>query len=403
MSTTVDARPASSLAGSLLPLLAAVAVVFLITGVALPALPLHVHQRLGFGTFVVGLVAGAQFTASLVSRIWAGLYSDTRGAKRAVIAGLIMATAAGLLYLSSLLVIATPVLSVAILILGRAVLGGAESFIITGAQSWGLAVANSGSAGKVISWMGTAMYVALAVGAPLGTMLFGRYGFAAIGLATTIVPIATLALVLPLRGVEPKPQAKRPFAAVAKAVWLPGLALSFGSLGFGAMTSFAILLFVDRGWQPAWASFTAFALAFIMARLVLGHLADRIGGAKVALVFVLVEAVGQCLIWAAPSAWLGFVGAVLTGFGFSLVYPALGLEAVRRAPPESRGLAMGVYTAFLDVSMGILSPLLGLIGSIAGLGAVFLSSFILLLCTVPLAVWLLIHPISPNRQGENHD
>ena len=53
-------------------------------------------------------------------------------------------------------------------------------------------------------------------------------------------------------------------------------------------------------------------------------------------------------------------GAGLTGLGYALVYPGLGVEAVKRAPPESRGLAMGAYTAFLDVALGFGTPLLGL-------------------------------------------
>src|SRR5437870_5351043 len=45
-------------------------------------------------------------------------------------------------------------------------------------------------------------------------------------------------------------------------------------------------------------------------------------------------------------------GAALTGFGYSLVYPGFGVKAVRRVPPQSRGLAMGAYTVFLDVGLG---------------------------------------------------
>src|SRR5262245_50156486 len=64
---------------ALLPLMVVVLVVFLVTGFAIPVLPLHVHQELGFGTFVVGLVTGSQFAASLISRVWSGHYADSRG------------------------------------------------------------------------------------------------------------------------------------------------------------------------------------------------------------------------------------------------------------------------------------------------------------------------------------
>jgi MFS family permease len=130
------AETTSAVVIALLPLMAAVLVVFLITGIALPVLPLHVHQGLGLGTFVVGLVTGSQFAASLISRIWSGRYADRRGAKRAVVAGLIAAAISGLLYLVSLRFLDAPAISVAILLAGRALLGGAESFIITGVLSW---------------------------------------------------------------------------------------------------------------------------------------------------------------------------------------------------------------------------------------------------------------------------
>ena len=157
---------------ALLPLMAVVLIAFLVIGVAMPVLPLHVSEGLGFGPFMVGLVAGCQFAASLVARIWSGRTADAHGAKRAVVAGLAAAAVAGLLYLLSLGFVGMPRLSVAILLAGRAVLGGAESFIITGATTWGLARVGARNAGKVIAWMGTAMFAAFAGGAPLGTALY---------------------------------------------------------------------------------------------------------------------------------------------------------------------------------------------------------------------------------------
>jgi MFS family permease len=336
----------------------------------------------------VGLVAGSQFAASVFSRLWAGRHSDSRGAKHAVVAGLLLAAVAGLLYLLSLRFVSEPAISVTILLLGRALLGAGESFIITGAQSWGLVLGGPQNTGKILAWMGTAMYAAFALGAPVGTTLYGSHGFTAIALATTLAPLATLLLVARLRRVAPTARGRPAFSKVVSAVWLPGAGLALSSVGLGAVTAFVALLFAARGWT-VWPAFTTFAVAFIFARVVFGHLADRIGGAKVALVSVLIEAAGQALIWLAPWSALALIGAALTGFGYALAYPGFGVEAVRRAPPESRGLAMGAYTAFLDVALGLASPVLGLIAGVADLGTVFLVSTLVVLCAAVIAGRLL--------------
>ncbi|HUB95238.1 MAG TPA: arabinose transporter [Stellaceae bacterium] len=378
--TRPDAITTSDVVVALLPLIAVVGFVFLVTGLAIPVLPLHVHQGLGLGTFVVGLVSGSQFAASLVSRIWSGRYADLRGAKRAVAAGLVAASAAGLLYLASLRFVEAPAASVAILVLGRALLGGAESFIITGVLSWGLALVAAHNSGKVIAWIGTALYAAFAVGAPVGIALYATYGFQAIAWVTVGVPLLGLLLILPLRAVAPIPRAQPSLATVLGAVFLPGIGLAFSSLGFGAITTFITLLFADRGWTPVWLAMSSFAGAFMAMRIAFGHVPDRVGGAKVALVSVLMEAVGLVVIWLAPSSSLAVAGVTLTGLGYALVYPGLGIEAVSRVPPQSRGLAMGAYTAFIDLTLGTANPLLGLLAAGAGLNSVFLASALMVLC-----------------------
>jgi MFS family permease len=378
----------------LLPIMAIVLTAFLIIGLAMPVLPLHVHHDLGLSTFVVGVVAGAQFAASLISRLWSGHYADSRGAKRAVVTGLVMATMAGLLYHLSLQFVGAPITSVTILLLGRALLGGAESFIITGALSWGLVLAGPQNTGKVMAWVGIAMYVAFAAGAPVGTALYSSFGFVAIALATTLIPLAALLLIARLRPVMPQSHASPEFTQVIGAVWVPGVGLALSSIGFGAVTTFIALLFASRGWSSAWIAFSGFSLAFVIARVLFGHLSDKIGGAKVALFCVLIEAAGQALIWLAPNAALAFVGAMLTGFGYSLVYPGFGVEAVSRAPAQNRGLAMGAYTAFLDLALGISSPALGLIANEAGVASVFLFSAIAVLSAAGVGVWLLYAPPS---------
>lgn len=387
MEMAIERRMEGSVA-RLLPIMSAVFVSFLIIGLAMPVLPLHVHHDLGLGTFIVGLVAGSQFAAAVVSRVWAGRHADSRGAKHAVVAGLVMAASAGLLYLLSLRFVGQPALSVALLIAGRALLGAGESYIITGAQAWGLVLAGPQNTGKVIAWMGTAMYAAFALGAPAGSALYDSLGFFSIAAATTLVPMVALMFVVPLVRVAPTARARPSFKKVLAAIWLPGIGLALTSAAFGAMTAFAALLFAARGWT-VWPAFTTFAVAFIVARVLLGSLADRMGGAKVALVFLMFEATGQALLWLAPTSTIGLMGAALTGFGYSLVYPAFGVEAVRRAPADSRGLAMGAYTAFLDVALGLASPALGFIAAVTDIGTVFLISAVSVLCAVPVALRLM--------------
>ena len=62
---------------ALIPIMGVVFIAFFIIGMAMPVLPLHVHQGLGLGTFIVGLVAGSQFAAALLSRVWAGRNART--------------------------------------------------------------------------------------------------------------------------------------------------------------------------------------------------------------------------------------------------------------------------------------------------------------------------------------
>lgn len=396
MSTHTIASPKGSAAIvlALLPLMATVFFAFLVAGIALPVLSLHVHEELGLSMLFVGLVTGSQFAAALLMRMRAGSYADGKGPKSAVVVGLVAAGVAGLLYLASLRFAQMPQVAGTVLLIGRAVLGAGESFIITGALAWGFTLAGPDNTGKVLAWMGTAMYAAFALGAPLGTALHANGGFGAIALATALIPLAILLGVVSLPAVAPTARARPSFLKVLGAVWVPGAGLALSSLGFGAITTFVALLFSEHHWVPGWPAFTAFAVFFMLARIALGGLVDRMGGARIALVSIAVEVVGQLMLWNASTPLPAIVGAALTGLGYSLIFPALGVEAVRRAPPESRALAMGAYTSCLDLALGLGAPALGLVAGLRGVGPVFLASGLAIACAAAPVAYLLRHPVA---------
>jgi MFS family permease len=373
---------------ALLPMIAVVFVTFGVIGLAMPVLPLHVHQRLGMSAFVVGLVGGSQFAASLVSRLLAGNFADTRGGKLAMFVGLAVAASAGGLYLLSLRFLSTPAVSAGVLILGRGVLGGAESFVITGALGWGLAIGGPERSGKVIAWMGTPMFAAFAMGAPVGSWIYAQHGFVGIAVATIIAPLLSMSFISRATPVQPKAQQRPPLGSVIQAVRLPGLGFALGGMGFGSVTIFITLLFVQRGWNGSWGGLTCFSIAFVLARVLFGGLPDRLGGAKVAVVSILIETAGQAMIWLAPVSAVAFLGTAFTGFGHSLLYPSLGLEAVRRARPESRALVMGTYTACSDLAMALAGVILGAVAGHYGTDKAFLASTLLVGSSIVFAIAL---------------
>src|SRR3984885_13271751 len=376
----------------MLPITLAVFVGFVTFGLALPVLPLHLHYTLDMSPVVVGVTIGCQFAAALLSRAWSGSLADTRGGKRAMLLGLPIMAAGGLIYLASLALIATPTASLGVLLFGRILLGCGESLLITGALSWAMGLVGPQNAGKVMAWIGIAMYGAFAAGGPLGTFIYGRYDFLGIALATIVIPLLALGLIIPAAPVAVNAAAKRlPFYKVLGTVWVPGLGMGLCCVGFGVITTFMALLFAAKNWGSASLAFMAFGAAFIGVRLFFAHLPDKVGGAKIALVCVLIEAAGQLLIWQAGSPAMAYAGAALTGFGYSLAFPGFGVEAVRRAPPQSRGAAMGAFVAFFDIAVGLTGPAAGAIANVAGVNAVYLAGACAVALSTLVAGYLLVN------------
>lgn len=344
---------------------------FLAIGIPLPTLGIEVHDTLGFGASVVGWVIGSQSVATVLTRHAGGVYSDRHGPKRAVLIGLPLAAAAGGFYLLAGALPVEPEVSLGLMLVGRLLLGLGESLFLTGTMSWGIARMGPSRTGKVMAWQGIAMYGAIAIGAPLGLAIQPSFGFLGVAICSTLAPLLALSVAIFLPGVAGSGGVRVPFYRVVGLIWRPGMVLALATVPFAVMSTFLALHFANRGWSAAGLALTGFGIGYITVRLFIAHWPDKFGGVRVAGFSLLVEILGQAVLWTADSATMALIGALLTGVGFSLIFPSMGVEATRRVAPELRGQAVGNFIAFFDIAIGLGGPIAGLLVGQFGYGAAF--------------------------------
>lgn len=388
-SAAVAAPPhASTVLPAILGTVAFTFATYLTIGLSLAVLPGFVHGDLRFGAVVAGLAISMQYVATLVSRPNAGRMADVFGPKRTVLTGLVMCALSGLLLLSGAMLARFPGASLALILLARLALGCAESCVGTGAIAWGMGQVGHAHTARVISWNGVATYGALAAGAPLGVWITHVAGFPAIGLATLVLMLAALPFAQRKRATAIATGTRAPLRTVARRVVPYGLGLALGSIGFGCIATFITLFYAARQWPGAALTLTAFGVTFVGARFVFARAIGWYGGYRVAAISFAVEALGLVMLALADGVWMAAVGAACAGLGFSLVFPALGVEAVHRVPENSRGAALGVFSVFLDVAMAVAGPLGGWIAGSHGYPAVYASAALAAALAIGLTVAL---------------
>jgi MFS family permease len=345
---------------------------YLTIGLLLAVLPGLVHLQLGLSTLWAGVAVSSQYLATLATRPMAGRMADVVGPRATVLRGQLAGLLSGICLIAAASLQYNTMACVAVLLISRLILGSGESCVATGALTWGLGRVDPEYAAQVISWNGIASYGAMAAGAPLGIWLETRYGLGSIGAVASGVSLLSLAFALPLAGVPIRRGAQLPFPKVLGRVLLHGLGLAFGTVGFATIGSFTTLYYASRHWTDPAFALVLFGICFVVTRLLFADTVNRWDGIRVAMASFIVESAGLFVLWSATSHDLALAGTALSGCGLALVFPALGVEAVKSVDDQNRGSALGVYTAFLDCAMGITGPIAGFIVGKFGYPAIFL-------------------------------
>lgn len=353
---------------------------YLSLGAALQVLPAYTERRFAAGPATVGLVIGLPSLAAAALRPVAGWLADTGRARTSVLA------AGGLGILAGLGQRWSP--DLVELLLARLVVGASEGALFVAAVSWVLQVTEPSRRGRVAGWFGLSMWGGLALG-PAVAVLAEQFGGVPVAWAAIVaMPATGLLLSLTTRTGPRAPtfQTRAVRNLLPKAARRPGVVLGLASYGYGTVAGL-LLLRLSHGYLGLdQLALTLFAVAFLLTRAAGSPLGDRYGGAQVATISSLVEAVGLCLIALAPDTATAVIGIALSGAGVALIYPAVVSVAIKRSSSAANGAAVGAMTSCWDLAITVAAPLGGLVARELGYAASFLLATVVVAGAAALAL-----------------
>jgi MFS family permease len=341
-------------------------------GLSLGVLPIFIHNQLGYSAMIAGVVISLQYLSTFLFRGYAGGIIDKKGPKPAVLSGMTGFAISGFFLCIAFLLKEHRELCLILVALTRLVTGFAEGLIGSSPINWSINAVGEQNTARAISYNGIASYGGLAVGAPVGILIDNNYGILGIAVVVSILGIVGYLLAKRKEGALIKStEQRKSFLSVLKTVAPYGICLTLAALGFGTISTFITLYYAYLNWTNAVLCLSVFSAFFILGRLIFAGAIDNYGGLKTAIACMVLESVGLMVLWLANMPGIALIGAGITGLGFSLVFPALGVEAVKLVPGSNKGAALGAYGLFLDISLGLTGPLVGGVASHFGMLYIF--------------------------------
>ena len=336
---------------------------FIALGAAFAVVPDIVKQDMHETDVVVGWTLTVFAATALMTRFFAGVGIDRRGARAIFALGFALLAVAGVLFL-----FVTPEREW-LLFAARALQGVGQACMFTSGLSWAVQLAPEHRRGQAMSLFGLSVWAGLTIGPVAAQLLLDHAGTHAAEVLMVAAPALALVAMIGLR--SPPLHAETPSLSVPREAMRPSLGLMAGAVVMATIVGFAVLTFNDRSGGGGAYVIGAYGAATFAGRVFIGHLPDRLGAYRTGVLAFLLALAGVSTIAVAPNWQIGVIGGVVCGFAWSLLFPALGLLAVDRTPRAQRNSALAVYTAGFDLGTLLSGFTLGYIANAAGYEAVY--------------------------------
>lgn len=341
-------------------------VIFVSFQMLMPTIPVFVDS-LGAGKIVVGSVVGVFTLSSVLVRPWTGRGLDVYGRRGIWVLGALVFILAVIGY--------NWALTIPLLLALRLIYGGGWGVITTAAATAATDLIPLSRRGEGMGFFGLGTNLSLAFGPAIGFFLAKAYGFPV--LFWTSAALAALALVLMLTIRLPGVMAKKggpPPALWEPTAFKPAVLMFFGTFTLGGVVTFIALYGAQHGITNVGIFFTTYAVTLVLTRPTAGALYDRYGHKSVLTAGFIFLSAGMVFLSLTANLVTFLAAAVVTGFGFGAMHPALQALAVARCVPHRRGAAQATFTTAFDLGIGTGSVSLGLLAQFVGYSGMYLAS-----------------------------
>lgn len=252
---------------------------------------------------------------------------------------------------------------------------------------------------------GLATALATAVAPALGLALMDYMGFTMLFLfaAVSIVIALILFLIMKVPKVEVEKKPLNLKGVIDKdAVPASATALVF-MLTYGALENFTAKFAAEQNLPSGGIFFAVMAVALLLTRLLAGKVTGRHGESFFAYSCNAAMLIAFLLMGLFPNVVTYLLAAVLAGFGFGGLEPALQSMAVAIAPPERRGSANSTFLCAYDIGIGVGGGIAGVLISSFGYSQMFVIMTVFnILSVVIYVLWGRNHPSSFTCRRKHH-
>jgi multidrug resistance protein len=360
----------------------------------LPLLPFYAAS-MGATAFVVGLLISTFSVAQLVSAPTWGRISDHFGRRPAVISGLLISSAAYVVFgLAG---------TISVLLLSRIIqgVGGGTVGVL---QAYVADASHPDDRAKALGWLSAATSAGAVIGPVFGSLLVDWWGHRGPGFGAAVFCLlssvfawkylresagmrTTTETALPVTslGGEGSVLARvitHPGEPGPRLIWIYTIAIG----GFYGTAPLLSLLFADRlnvternvGWFITYFG----AMGVVVRAGILGFAVKRLGEARLARWGLVLLAAGLGVIAVAHSYLTTFIAITLMPLGTAFLFPSITALLSRVVPSKERGLHMGVQQTYGGVSRVAFPVLSGFLMDRFGTGSPYALAAVLVAATL---------------------